>query len=65
MKTIRAKFNCRCSETNAIIKKGEQCLYDSTAKKVVAISGIQSDESKLVQAQEEAYFDNFCNQNYI
>ena len=73
MRTITAKFNSVCAESGAKIKKGEQCIYDPYLKKVYAltslkaISFLNSEDPALgaIQANEEAYFDNFCQRNNI
>lgn len=66
MKTITAKFKSKCTETGVTINKGDRCLYDPKAKKVYSLDSniakinqqVNNDRA-YVQAQEEAYFDNF------
>jgi len=74
MKKITAKFNSQCAETGKKIKRSEQMYYDYTAKKCYSIDSnkakkseqpADSDLANYVQAQEDAYFDNFCQQNGI
>ena len=72
MKNITAKFNSQCAETGAKIKKGDQMYYDYASKKCYAMDSnkaksqaIDTDTANIVQAQEDAYFDNFCQRNGI
>lgn len=76
MKKITAKINSKCAETGRPIKKGEEMIYDYSGKKCYSFysqvwhnftkkEGEFSDDAKLVQAQEDAYFDNFCYANGI
>lgn len=76
MKKITARFNSKCTQTGATIRKGEQMLYDYSSKKCYCQTSetykkFNSDEeqdarnvSGVIQAQEEAYFDNFYQRNY-
>jgi hypothetical protein len=66
MKKIKAKFNSKCSATNTPIKKGETIWYDPTNKKVYK-DGNQPEinhDALHVQAQEDAFFDNWYAKNY-
>lgn len=72
MNFINAKFSSKCSETGAIIAKGENCLFDRVNKKVYCRSSkkFQAEHetektSSFIEAQENAYFDNFCQTNNI
>lgn len=73
MKTITAKFKSICAETGKIIKKGDRCIYDPADRKVYSMASVmadaekahQSQDARHVQAQEDAYFDNFCQSNGI
>jgi len=72
MKFITAKFKSKCAETGKPIAKGENCLYDNVNKKVYSVSSskyLQEQEtaniSSFIEAQENAYFDNFCQTNNI
>lgn len=73
MRKITAKFNSTCAETGKPIKKGQSCLYDPTDRKVYSLDSQMakaekehnSHDGQLVQAQEDAYFDNFCQSNGI
>ena len=76
MKKITAKFNSKCAETGRPIRKGEEMIYDYSGKKCYSFysqawhnfnkdSGQFSDDSKMVQANEDAFYDNFCQQNNI
>ena len=69
-KIIQAKFSSKCAKSGKRIKKGDTILYD-VYKKLAYIPGNEpkdytyQDDGKMVQAQENAYFDNFCQQNNI
>jgi len=78
LKMINAKFRSKCAETGKTIYKGDICFYDYQYKQVfhpsadiVKIRQSQANEREAdstrqtIQAQEEAYFDNFCQQNNI
>jgi hypothetical protein len=72
MNFINAKFSSTCAETGAAIAKGENCLYDRVNKKVYCRSSKKYQEhqetentSSFIEAQENAYFDNFCEKNNI
>jgi hypothetical protein len=72
MKKITAKFNSQCSETGVKIKKGDSMFYDYSTKQCFAVTSPKAksmeesnDDGNLVQAQEDAYFDNFCSNNNI
>jgi len=72
MNFINAKFKGKCAETGAIIAKGKNCLFDRVNKKVYCRSSkkyTQEEEtantSSFIEAQENAYFDNFCQTNNI
>jgi hypothetical protein len=68
MKRIFAKFNSKCAATGQTIKKGELISYDSRNRKAYK-QGHEPKErdqaADMVQVNEEAYFDNFCQQNNI
>jgi hypothetical protein len=78
LKMINAKFRSKCAETGKTILKGDVCFYDYQYKQVfhpsadiVKIRQSQADQSEAentrqtIEAQENAYFDNFCQQNNI
>lgn len=74
MKKITAKFNSTCTETDVKIKKGESMYYDYATKKCYSINSqkakqYEHDDFKqagdMAQAEQEAYFDNFCINNGI
>lgn len=72
MKKITAKFNSKCAETGKAIRKGEAMYYDYSAKKCYCMESntvakfTEPDPAYgMIQANEEAYFDNFCQQNNI
>jgi hypothetical protein len=78
LKMINAKFRSKCAETGKTIYKGDVCFYDYQYKQVfhpssdiVKIRQSQADQSEAentrqtIEAQENAYFDNFCQQNNI
>jgi len=69
---ITAKFNSQCHETGAKIKKGDPILYDPHLKKAYCKTSSKYQEQNTtdpaagaIQANEEAYFDNFCQRNGI
>ena len=63
-KLITAKFTSRCAETGNQIKKGEKMVYDTDTKKCYSIE-VDKNAADMVQANEEAYFDNFCYMNNL
>ncbi len=72
MYTTTAKFNSVCAETGKKIRKGDSMLYDKTTRKCYTTdSNAAKNESErqslmsYVDAQENAYFDNFCRANNI
>ena len=76
MKQITAKFNSKCAETGAMIRKGEEMIYDYSTKKCYCKSSTiykryEDEEHEArntrgyIEAQENAYFDNFCYANNI
>jgi hypothetical protein len=75
MKTITAKFNSRCAETGYPIKKGDKIVYCYQTRKAYCLqSPIAKDflykesidpAAGMIQANEDAYFDNFCQMNGI
>ncbi len=70
---MKAKFNSTCHETGKAIKKGESILYDRSLRKAFCSTSNRYEEANneplqdgiLVQANEDAYFDNFCQNNGI
>ncbi len=72
-KVIFARFNSKCAETGARIMKGEEMLYNYDLKKCYAMSSqttkkfIEQPDAALgmIEAQEEAIFDTFCQTNNI
>ena len=73
MKNVTAKFNSICAETGTKIKKGESMYYDYLTKKCYCLDsntalniGYGEDRCMSISdAQEMAYFDNFCQRNNI
>lgn len=73
-KIIFAKFNSNCAETGCKIKKGEKMVYDYDNKKCYAIASntaiafintpVHDSAGAAIQAEQEAYFDNFWYNNY-
>jgi hypothetical protein len=70
-KFMEAKFAGTCKQTGASIQKGDHIFYipgrgsfhkDSTVYKD---NKENSDTKHYIQAQEEAYFDNFALKNNI
>lgn len=71
-KFITARFNSSCCQTGAVIKKGNDILYDTHTKEVFCReSGRYKSEldaahtASYIRANEEAYFDDFCRENNI
>jgi len=73
MKQITARFNSVCAETGAKIKKGESMFYDYATKKCYSLDsqkalsiGYGMDRGMSIdEAEQMAYFDNFCLRNNI
>lgn len=65
---IFAKFNSKCAATGQTIKRGELIKFDPVTRKAYR-EGHEPKEhdqaADMVQANDEAYFDNFCQQNNI
>jgi hypothetical protein len=74
-KIIYAKFSSQCAETGQTIKKGDRMVYDTSSKKCYTIaskkavefmnSPADQDAADMVQANEYAYFDTFCQNNNL
>ena len=72
-KIIAARFNSRCAETGTRIMKGENMLYNYDLKKCYSVNSqtyakyTEQPDSALgmIEANEEAYFDRFCQTNNI
>lgn len=68
-KFMQSRFKSICAETGIVIKKGDSIYYDGKA--YGKNSNVYKNNNKIdeafyvVQAQENAYFDNFCYQNNI
>jgi hypothetical protein len=67
-KFMISKFKSVCQETGKVISKGEYILYDTASRKAYSSQSkkYQSEQecvqtAAYIQAQEDAYFDNFCN----
>lgn len=68
MRTIFAKFNSKCEATGQTIKKGELISYDPVNRKAYKQGNEPKDHDQardMIQANEDAYFDNFCQNNNI
>lgn len=71
MRKITAKFTSTCPRTGLTIRRGTPCLYDPDTRRAyhsTASLPTEPDDKDLsdhIQAQEDAYFDNFCQQNNI
>lgn len=71
-KFIQAKFKGICHETGKTIAKGDSILYNTDTKKAYSSESSMykkayecTQDAYYVQAQEDAYFDNFCQRNGI
>lgn len=74
---IRARFRSICPETGRKIFTGDNCYFDVINKRayhpsadIVRIfesrqAAADLNAERIVNAQEEAYFDNFCQNNNI
>lgn len=71
MRQITAKFTSLCPRTGETIRKGSPCLYDQSAKKAYHPTAKEpltkevDDLAAYVQAEQNAYFDSFCQANNI
>lgn len=70
MKKITAKFNSKCAETGATIKKGDPMLYDYNTRKCYSQHSAKfkeqdSPQQDYIQDPGEIYFDNWCQRNGI
>lgn len=74
MKKITAKFNSTCAETGARIKKGDSMYYDYSTKKCYSLNSQTAKDYEandvdsaagMITANEDAYFDNFCQNNNL
>ena len=64
-----SKFQSACAEAGTVIKKGDPIYFDGKAygeKSTVYKENKENAEiSAHIQANENAYFDNFCLKNNI
>lgn len=73
MKKITAKFNSKCAETGEPIKKGTEMFYDYSTKKCYSLNSVralnigygQDRGMSIDEAEQMAFFDNFCINNNI
>ena len=71
MRQITAKFTSTCPRTGLTIRKGSPCLYDSNARKAYHLTAKEQltkevdDLAAYIQAEQEAYFDSFCQANNL
>lgn len=64
MKRISAKFKSTCASTGETINRGDLCMYDPINRKVHKIEE-DAATGQFIQDQEEAFYDNFCQNNNI
>lgn len=76
-KVIIARFNSKCAGTGKAIRKGTSMLYDTVSKKCYHKDSKAYDEHEngtsksfdpaagMIQANEDAYFDNWAQANGI
>ena len=66
---ITARFKSQCAESGKTINKGESIFYDGKAYCMESKAYKDRKEANQtfahITANENAYFDNFCNQNNI
>ena len=68
MRLITAKFKSICNNTGQTIKKGEKMYYNYSTKKCYSVESVEAENkstSDMIQANEDQYFDNFCQVNNI
>jgi len=71
MRQITAKFSSTCPATGLTIRKGSPCIYDQTARKAYHPTAKDSltkevdDLAAYIQAEQDAYFDSFCQANNL
>ena len=78
MKQITAKFNSKCAEMGTTIRRGESMIYDYSTKKCYSLksqvainynatlnSNHENGTAAYIAAQDEAYFETFCQTNNI
>ncbi len=72
VKFIEARFSSTCAETGKPIRKHDSILYDTVTKKVYCSrskayqnEAERKSTANMVQANEDAYYDNFCQTNNI
>ena len=67
-KFMQSRFKSTCAETGIVIKKGESIYFDGKAYCSRSNAYQKANEPTdigHVEAQENAYFDNFCLRNNI
>ncbi len=71
-KFMVARFGGKCLETGKNLHAGDEIYYDSNLKKAFCNTSMRfakeiegQNEANYVQAQEDAFFDNFCINNNI
>lgn len=71
-KFITASFRSSCCQTGAMIKKGDDILYDTHTKEVFCRESERYkseldavNTASYVRANEESSFDDFCRKNNI
>lgn len=68
-KFMQSKFASNCAESGAKIKKGDSIYFDGNAYSSSSNKYKENKELEqlagYIQAQENAYFDNFCLKNNI
>jgi hypothetical protein len=66
---INARFKSACAETGKVISRGESIYFDGKAYCMDSKAYRDRKEANQtfahIQANENAYFDNFCYQNNI
>jgi hypothetical protein len=69
MKLLKSKYGCICHKTGTKINKGDLMYYDYRERKVYCKSYIDNinvcyNTKQFIEAQENAYFDQFISLNY-
>lgn len=70
MRITTARFKSTCPKTGKTLVKGDKILYDPNTKTAYSIDVDLTDiadphTAQFIQANEDAYFDNFCHKNNI
>jgi hypothetical protein len=70
MRITTARFKSTCPKTGKTLVKGDRILYDPITKTAYSLDCdfneiTDPQTAEFIQANEDAYFDDFCNKNNI